>query len=110
MALSSITAKDSGRAPKVTMMAGSFKATLDTSYPTGGYSIAAHLPPGVEVISSTPVPHYDGAALRWFQIVNTAGVAMLKAFVNGSGAPGAEVTAAVNLSGHVGVVVGWVGR
>ncbi len=100
------TPVDSGRQPSAPIMAGRIVVTLDTSYPTGGYDITASLPPGVTVIPQPPICHYDGSALRWIGI-SAAG--KVQAWVSTSGAPGAEVTAAVNVSGHTSVPLTWIG-
>ena len=100
------TPVDAGRQPSAPLMAGRIVVTLDTSYPTGGYDITSSLPQGVTVIPQAPIAHYDGSALRWIGI-NASG--KVQAWVNTSGAPGAEVTAAVNVSGHANVALTWVG-
>jgi len=107
MAISIIgTPVDSGRQPSAPLMSGRIRVTLDTSYPTGGYDITASLPPGITVIPTAPIPHYDGSALRWLQI---SSVGKVQAFVSTNGAPGAETTAAVNVSGHANVDLFWTG-
>jgi len=72
---------------------------MDASYPTGGEDVSASLVGGTVEWSET-VPHYDGATLRFFR-VSSAG--KIQAFVSTGGAPGVEVTAATDLSGHTGV-------
>ena len=75
---------------------------LDTSYPTGGYDLSANLP-GVTVRACAYVPHYDGAALRWFRVEDSSGTPKLVGYVNTSGAPGAQVAGTTDLHGHTGL-------
>jgi len=99
-----------GKQPSAPLMAGKVDCDPDASYPAGGYSLKSTLPSGITILAGEAVPHYDGAALRWFRIVDVSGTPTLKCYANGSGAPGAEVAAATDLSGHNNVVVGYVGQ
>jgi hypothetical protein len=110
MALVVNSTRQGGSQPSAPIMAGRLDASPDSSYPAGGYSVKANLPNGVEVIHSPYVPHYDGATLRWFRIVDVTGTPTLKCYANGSGAPAAEVAPATDLSGHDNVVVLWIGE
>ena len=101
MAITVNSASLSNGMPSAPLRVVKINVDLDTSYPTGGYDISDQLEGGT-VVSSPTVPHYNGAALRWFK-VSAAG--KVQGFVNTSGAPGVEVTAAVNLSGHTGLVI-----
>lgn len=84
----------------------------DGSYPnpgggvTGGYTCAGLA--GATVVACEPVPHYDGAALRWVDAVNDAseeGVVKLRFRETANGAPAAESIDAANLAGHTGVKI-----
>lgn len=104
MALTNVsTAKSTGQ-PSALFRVGTLTADLDASYPTGGYSLAA-LFPGLTVVGSLPVPHYNGATLRWLKVVDDSGTPKLRAYVNTGGAPGAQVAGATDLSAHTGCVV-----
>jgi hypothetical protein len=92
------------------MMAGSIDVDLDNSYVDGGYDISASLPDGVTILHSDFVPHYDASELRWFRIENGASGPVLVAYDTASGAPGAQTTAADDMTGHTGLVVGWIGH
>lgn len=81
--------------------------SADNSYPAGGYDLSAQLV-GATVVKSEYVPSYDGAALRFFKIVNVSGTPKLKCYAGTNNAPGAEVAGATDLSGHTGVVVGCI--
>lgn len=84
-------------------------ADLDASYTTGGYAIAALA--GQTIVTSEYVPHWNGAALRWFRLESAAaGVVKLVGYVSTNGAPGVEVTAAVDLSGHTALVVNGIAQ
>lgn len=110
MAITINSSADAGQVPKAPILAGKVDVDLDASYIATGYDVSATLPDGVTVVHSDFVPNYDGAALRWFKIVDVSGVPRLKAFATANGAPGAEVAGATDLSGHTGLVVGWIGE
>jgi hypothetical protein len=110
MALTINSSADAGRVPKAPLLAGEINVDADASYPATGYDVSATLPDGVTVRHSEFVPDYDGAALRWFRIVDVSGVPRLKAYASANGAPGAEVAGATDLSGHTGLTVGWIGE
>lgn len=102
----------SGGQPSATLRCGVINVDLDATSIAGGYDLdaAGVLPKGITVKASPFVPHYDGAALRWFRIVNVSGVNRLKAYASTNAAPGAEVGAGVDLSGHTGLEVCWEGE
>lgn len=110
MAITVNSAVDSGKVPKQPLMAGEIDVDLDATSILNGYDLSDSLPDGVTVIQSTWVPNYDGSALRWFRVVDVSGVPRLQAYTSVSGAPGALVGAGVDLSGHTGLVVGWIGK
>jgi hypothetical protein len=87
--------------PSAPVRHAKINVSLDASYPTGGYDITSQLGGGT-VVSSPTVPHYDGAALRWFKVTSAGKVI---SYVNTSGAPGAETGAATNLSGHTNLII-----
>ena len=107
MALSNVSTANSTGQPSALFRLSTITADLDASYPAGGYSLAA-LFPGVTVVGSLPVPHYNGATLRWLKVVDASGTPKLRAYVNTGGAPGAEVAGATDLSGHTGCVVSFM--
>lgn len=96
------SSKSSGQ-PSAPQRVVKIVATLDNSYPTGGYPLpASALPEGSTVVASPPVPIYNGTTLRWAK-VGTNG--RLQVFANNSGAPGSEVTAATDLSLYTSIEV-----
>lgn len=120
MALTVNTNVDGGRQPSEPIMAGSVDVDLDNSYPltaSEGYPLtikgggaADVVPPGTTILHSEWVEDYDGSALRYARIVNGTLGPVLKVYAAANGAPGAEVANATDLSGHTGLVVGWIGK
>ena len=89
---------------------------LDDSYTnpgggvTGGYDLSAVIP-NTTLILSDVIPHYDGAARRWFDVVQdgtTEGLLRLRCRADTNSAPGAEVADDTDLSGHTGLVLGLI--
>jgi hypothetical protein len=99
-----------GGQPSATHRSGTINVDLDATSILNGYDLSAVLPTGITVRASAYVPHYDGSALRWFRIVDVAGVPRLQAYADTNSAPGALVGAGVNLSGHTGLEVTWSGE
>lgn len=95
------TTKSSGQ-PSAPQRVAKVVATLDASYPTGGYPLTAALPPDSTVVASPAVPIYNGTTLRWAKV---SSVGLLQVFANTGGAPGAEVSAATDLSLYTSIEV-----
>jgi hypothetical protein len=104
MAITVNSAGNSNGMPTAPQRVTVVNVDLDNSYPTGGYDITASLPDGVTVTWSETVIHYDASALRYLKVTGTG---FVQAFVQTDGAPGVEVTAAVDVSGHTGVSIGF---
>lgn len=106
MALTNVTGVNGTKQPSAPAFAVKITADLDGSYPAGGYDLSEVAGfKGATIVTSSPVPHWDGAALRWFKLVDDGGTPKLRGFVSTNGAPGVQVTAAVDLSGHTGLTV-----
>lgn len=95
------TTKSSGQ-PSAPQRVVKVIATLDASYPTGGYPLTDALPEGSTVVASPPVPIYNGATLRWAKVGSNG---RLQVFTNTGGAPAAEVANATDLSGYTSIEV-----
>jgi hypothetical protein len=87
------------------------EATVDftnvTSYATGGHLIAA-LTAAITGLTfrSVPLPHYDGAATRYFTVNPTTG--KVQSWEKAGGVT--ETTAATDLKGHTAIPVLLVGE
>ena len=94
----SVTAENGGQ-PSARLNVARLNVTGAASYVTGGDSVAASMP-GCKAVGCPYVPTWDGAELRWARIEDDAGTPKLKFYDNDNGAPGAETTAADDVSGH----------
>lgn len=110
MAVTVNSASYGGEQPSAPIACGTINIDADSSYPTGGYDVSSSLPDGVTIIHSGYIEHYDGAAVRYCRLANVSGTVRAKFYAQTNGAPGAEVSAATDLSGHTGVEVGWTGK
>lgn len=93
-----VNAENSGQ-PSARLNGARVNVTGVASYVQGGEDISAALP-GYKIQTCPFVPTWDGAELRWARIEDDAGVAKLLFYDNDNGAPGAETTAADDVSGH----------
>lgn len=96
--------------PSAPFHSASINVDLDNSYPNpgggvvGGYDISASFS-GAVVAPSPFVPDWDGAALRWFKVVDDDGTPKLQSYADANGSPGAQTANATDLSGHTGLEV-----
>lgn len=101
MAITIVSTSSSGGQPSAPFRATKLVCTPDSSYPTGGYDVTSSLPAGGTIVSCPAVATYDGTTLRWAKVNATTKKVQL--FVNTGGAPGVEVTAAVDVHLHAGI-------
>jgi hypothetical protein len=111
MALVVNSADKSNGMPSAPLRVVEIDFDADGSYPnpggavTGGYTVPELA--GATVVACEPVPHYDGAALRWADAVNgdSEGECKIRFRETANGAPAAESVDAANLAGHTGVKI-----
>ncbi len=101
MAITIVSTASSGGQPSAPFRVTKLVVTPDASYPTTGYDVSASLPAGATVVGCAAVPTYDGSTLRSAKI--NATTKKVQMFINTGGAPGVEVTAAVDVHLHVGI-------
>jgi hypothetical protein len=96
--------------PSALLQIGEVDVDLDNSYPNpggavvGGYDVSASFS-GAVVLPSPFVPDWDGAALRWFRMVNDSGTPKLQSYADDNASPGAQTANLTDLSGHTDLIV-----
>ena len=101
MAITVNSANKSNGMPSAPLRVVTINFDADASYPTGGYPLTAEQRGGT-VIAAFVIPAFAAATLRYFKVSPAGNV---QAFVDDSGAPGAEVAGAVDLSAYTGLEV-----
>jgi hypothetical protein len=101
MAITIVSTGSSGGQPSAPFRLTKLVVTPDASYPTGGYDVTSSLPAGGTVVGCAAVQTYDGSTLRWAKI--NASTKKVQMFINTGGAPGVEVTAAVDVHLHASI-------